>query len=183
MLEGIKTPALDAVKTRILSDADLRSDFDACVNLIQDFIEQKGDTVRDVTIAGLKTGNNKGQDQAQIEPDMTVEDRYYNKKEYAKLTNAQKYGLKLKRQKRQKDKKRKDTSTPDKMELSDKSIKSLVAALKTGNTEDESSVETESDDSSTEEDSDPKTRSKSKKNRFSKETNRTNKALFRNGKK
>ena len=47
-------------------------------------------------IAGLKTGNDKGKDQGQIELDMTVEDHYYNKKEYAKLTNAQKYGLKLK---------------------------------------------------------------------------------------
>ena len=40
LLEGIKTKELDNVKTRILSDATLRSDFDMCVNLFQDFIKQ-----------------------------------------------------------------------------------------------------------------------------------------------
>lgn len=66
------------VKTRILSDAKLCSDFDdACVNLIQDFIKQKGDMVRDVTITLVNTGK----ETPTTEPDMTIEDWYYNKKE------------------------------------------------------------------------------------------------------
>ena len=35
-----------------------------------------------------------------VEPDMSVEDCYYTGKEYAKLSKAKKFGLKLKRQKR-----------------------------------------------------------------------------------
>jgi hypothetical protein len=42
LLHGIKTPSLETVKTRILSDATLRNSFDACVNLIQDCIHQTG---------------------------------------------------------------------------------------------------------------------------------------------
>ena len=40
--KGIKTTAFDTVKMRIISDATLCTDFDACVNLFQDFIEQCG---------------------------------------------------------------------------------------------------------------------------------------------
>ena len=40
LIAGIKTSALDSVKTRIMSDAALRTDFEACVNLYKDFIKQ-----------------------------------------------------------------------------------------------------------------------------------------------
>ena len=39
LVAGIKTTTLDSVKTRIMSDAVLRQDFDACVNLYKDFCE------------------------------------------------------------------------------------------------------------------------------------------------
>jgi hypothetical protein len=39
LLDGIKTDKFDSVKTRIMSDATLRNDFDACVTLYQDFIK------------------------------------------------------------------------------------------------------------------------------------------------
>ena len=41
LLKGIKTTAFNTVKMRIISDATLHTDFDACVNLFQDFIEQR----------------------------------------------------------------------------------------------------------------------------------------------
>ena len=40
LLKGIKTMTFDSVKMRIVSDATLRTDFDACVSLFQDFIKQ-----------------------------------------------------------------------------------------------------------------------------------------------
>ena len=40
LLDGIKTDKFDSVKTRIMSDATLRNDFDSCVTLYQDFIKQ-----------------------------------------------------------------------------------------------------------------------------------------------
>ena len=40
LIAGIKTSALDSVKTRIMLDAALRTDFEACVTLYKDFIKQ-----------------------------------------------------------------------------------------------------------------------------------------------
>ena len=40
LLKGIKTTAFNTVKTKIISDATLHTNFDACVNLFHDFIEQ-----------------------------------------------------------------------------------------------------------------------------------------------
>ena len=58
LLDGIKTDKFDSVKTRIMSDATLRNDFDACVTLYQDFIKQtvKAKSTPTVGIAELKTG-------------------------------------------------------------------------------------------------------------------------------
>jgi hypothetical protein len=63
LIEGIKTDKLDSVKTRIYSDATLRSDFDACVTLYQDFIKQmssksKGNP-RDVNVSEVKVSGGK----------------------------------------------------------------------------------------------------------------------------
>ena len=40
LLAGIKTPSLDSVKTQILSNPDLGTNFHRCVNLFKDFIKQ-----------------------------------------------------------------------------------------------------------------------------------------------
>ena len=58
LLDGIKTEKLDSVKTRIMSDANLRNDFDGCVTLYQDFIKQtasksKGNP-REVSVSEVK---------------------------------------------------------------------------------------------------------------------------------
>jgi len=50
---GIKTTLLDHVKTRILSDAGLRENFTACVNLFQDFIMRKEAESPNITIADV----------------------------------------------------------------------------------------------------------------------------------
>ena len=76
LLAGIKTQAFDTVKTRIISDAALRNDFDVCVNLFKDFITQCGANAnaRDAQVAALSgTREDWAQD---INPDMSVEDRY-----------------------------------------------------------------------------------------------------------
>ena len=40
-MAGINTKVLDPVKTQIMASATLRNDFDACINLYKDFIEQR----------------------------------------------------------------------------------------------------------------------------------------------
>ena len=105
LLNGIKTTALDSVKTRILSDSNLRSNFDACVTLFQDMLTQtkeSNDSLRSVTIASVKTKHGTKRKWSDVTPDMSVEDRYYKKQEYQKLSPEKKKGLKLKRSKRTK---------------------------------------------------------------------------------
>ena len=106
LLDGIKTKDLDNVKTRILSDEHLRVDFDACVNLFQDFVKQtRTNEPRRANISAIERGS-RGQDKGNnpdydsIQPDMSVEDRYYTKAEYSKLSAAKRKGLSIKRQKR-----------------------------------------------------------------------------------
>lgn len=98
LLDGIRTDKLDAVKTRIMADTELRSDFDSCVTLYQDFIKQtaaksKGNP-REVNVSEVKVsgGKRKASDEA--------EDRYYTKAEYDALSPAQKKDLANKRAKR-----------------------------------------------------------------------------------
>jgi len=130
LLNGIKTSQLDSVKARILSDANLRSDFDACVNLLNDFLTQDKamKKPRESTIAAVHTAQ-PGKDET-VKPDMTVEDRYYSKKEYDKLPQAKKLALKLKRQSRgHKPGPKKPTGGND-LNLSKRTIKALVTAMK-----------------------------------------------------
>ena len=98
LMDGIRTDKYDSVKTRIMSDAALRNDFDACVTLYQDFIKQTASKTKgspsNVNISEVKvhSGNKRKRDEA--------EDRYYTKAEYAALTSAQKKDLAEKRKKR-----------------------------------------------------------------------------------
>jgi hypothetical protein len=149
LIAGIKVASMDAVKTRILSDETLRSDFDACVNLYQDFLKQTSATIKEVTIATVQLEKKKGLKDPET-PNMSVEDRYYKRKEYNALSAQQKLGLKLKREKRghtgnEKGKKEKKKNS---VELSQRMIKALATAL-CQETEDKVEVE-ESDESSEE---------------------------------
>jgi hypothetical protein len=107
LMSGIKTTKYDAVKAQILASPTLRTDYKAVVNLYQDYIRQMAAQApdREVTIAAVKTGKGTGKgngkrDHPDVEPDMSVDDRYYKKSEYNKLSHAKKLGLKLKREKR-----------------------------------------------------------------------------------
>ena len=59
LMAGIKTKVLDPVKTQIMASATLRNDFDTCVNLYKDFIEQSDDLgVRDENISSVHSDKN-----------------------------------------------------------------------------------------------------------------------------
>ncbi|KAI2497284.1 hypothetical protein MHU86_17203 [Fragilaria crotonensis] len=61
LLDGIKTDKFDAVKTRIMSDERLRSDFDACVTLYQDYIRQTSKSKKkELAAKRLKRGHKPG---------------------------------------------------------------------------------------------------------------------------
>ena len=98
---AITEATFEAVKTRILSEPTLQSDFDSCVNLFKDYIKQKGAGSniqdRDAKISAERTTQARGDDAS---PDQSVEDRYYSRQEYSKLSNAAKEGLRLKQKKR-----------------------------------------------------------------------------------
>ena len=129
LTNGIKTKALNSVKTQILSSVALCDNFSACVNLFQDFIDQDANQeTKTITIAAIRNP-----DDGDMQPDMSVEDIYYNCKEYAKLTAAQKLGLKAKRDKRgHKSKQKRGSSSDGKIDLSKKTIvaKATIIALK-----------------------------------------------------
>ena len=58
-MSGIKTKVMDHVKTQIMVSATLRNDFDACVNLYKDFIEQSDDLgVRNAKISSVHSEKN-----------------------------------------------------------------------------------------------------------------------------
>lgn len=106
LTNGIKTDKLDSVKTQIMASAALRVDFDACVNLFKDFIAQtQSDSNATLNISSVSQsrgskrpgGGNRGGGGGTTE---RVEDRYYSKAEYEKLTPGQKHALKLKREAR-----------------------------------------------------------------------------------
>ena len=111
-MDGIKTKLLDPVKTQIMASASLRNDFDACVNLYKEFIEQIDNLgVRDANISSVQSDRNgatgksgsargSGTNYDKIVPNNSVPDRYYTGEEYQALNDAQKKGLKLKRAKR-----------------------------------------------------------------------------------
>ena len=100
LLDGIKTNELDTAKGQIWASPALQTNFDDCVTLFQDFINNKKTaTTRTSTIASIGTKRKSDDiENDDAEPDMSVDDRYYTGKEYAQLSRAKKLGLKLKRQ-------------------------------------------------------------------------------------
>ena len=168
LMNGIKNRDFDPVKTRILSDATLRSNFDQCVNLYKDFIEQRSSdkNVRDANVSAFQA-NSKNLS-GDVEPDMSVPDRYYKHNEYVKLTQAQKLGLKMKRAKRGH-----KPSAKNKQEanLSKRSIKAIASAIT-------KMQMTDDHDSDGSDDEDVPMKPPAKKAKI--QSNRTNPALSRN---
>ena len=91
--DGIKTSRLDTVKATILSSSEYRSNFDKCVNLYKDFIEQSNGQL-ETNISAVKTGSSKSKQTSEIT------DRYYSMSEYRLLTPDQKQKLHELRKKR-----------------------------------------------------------------------------------
>ena len=106
----IKIDALNSVKKQILANTQVRADLTACVGLCKDFIYQSASssTNSSLHISSLDTsegnggGRNSGnrikrkQTRGQLErTPVPCEDRYYDKKEYGKLSSENKMWLKL----------------------------------------------------------------------------------------
>jgi len=96
--DGIKTSRLDTVKATILSSSEYRSNFDICVTLYKDFIEQS-DGQLDMKISAVRTGNHKSK-QVGATAALEITDRYYTVSEYRSLTPDQKQKLHELRKKR-----------------------------------------------------------------------------------
>lgn len=97
LLHSIETDKFDAVKTRIMSDATLRNEFDACVTLNQDFIKQTSRSKTPSTVGISEGRTNTGGIKRKCK---NIEDRYFTKSEYDALTADAKQELASKRLKR-----------------------------------------------------------------------------------
>ena len=105
LLDGIKCEGLDVIKTQILANPTLRSDFTACVTLYKDFIGQKNaaeNATLNVSVVGQEDpargnlgkkrgagGHQHGSSKAKGET-TGIQDRYYSGLEYQKLSKAEK---------------------------------------------------------------------------------------------
>jgi hypothetical protein len=136
---------------------------------------------REITIAAVGTGVKPGPAPAlkmgvTVKPDMSVEDRYYTKEEYASMSPAKKYGLKLKRSTRNATDTKKKRGSKSKVTLSKRSIKALASELSAATTADVADSESSSEAS---EEEVPMKPPASKKLKI--KSNRTNPALRRAG--
>ena len=109
---GIQTDKLNNVKTQILANPALQNDFNACVTLYKYFISQtKSDGNDMLNISQVKTYDDprKGKYKNQTwqkgksvkrkrdgadKDNVNIEDRYYNAKEYGKMTPGKREHLK-----------------------------------------------------------------------------------------
>ena len=138
LLNGIKTDKLDSVKTRIMSDQALRNNFDDCVTLFKDFIAQSS-SMKNPTleISAFKTNTHAdptrvGKAGAPKRPpsESLVEDRYYTKAEYHKLSAEQKQALFEIRKSRKKPKKNnKEKTTMGKLERKIAALQSKIDSI------------------------------------------------------
>jgi hypothetical protein len=81
LLETIKTIKLDATKTRIMSDYDLRNDYDKCVTLFKGFVRRNNVETATTKISAVGTKPPPARDK---------EDRYVPPAEWATITDEQK---------------------------------------------------------------------------------------------
>ena len=125
LMDGIKTDMFQAVKTRIMSDDALQTDFTRAVSLFKDFLAQRPTTNQSqVSAIGTKGDGNKKPNGGKGKGDH-VEDRYYKIDEYRKLSNAAKKKLKEMRAARGEGKDKKDKTT----KIMSKKFRRNIAAL------------------------------------------------------
>ena len=156
--DGIKTSSLDAVKTRIMSDERLRSDFDMCVRLYKDMIHmQTANERKSLNVSATETQKKGGESKKKagtITAEM-VEDRYYEPKEYGKFTDEAKLKLKRMREARGQHPKKKQKTTP---KLSKKDMRKIAAMVS------ELNVEEGNDDGSSSDEETQQTDNRSNRN-------------------
>lgn len=138
LLNGVKTDKLDSVKTRIMSDQALRNNFDDCVTLFKDFIAQSSNMKNPtLEISAFKTETHNDQvrgrkpNPPKRQTEAKVEDRYYTKAEYSKLTAEQKQALYEVRKGRKKPKKNPTKSPIGKLERKIAALQSKIDGLVT----------------------------------------------------
>ena len=129
LIDGIKTEKLDTIKATILARQELRTDFDGCVNLYKDFIAQLPKPVSELNIA-MVDGSSKPTKQPPKSEGKPVQDRYYNKEEYAALSTKARADLYELRKKRGGDKNKRKYA--DKMTKLSRTVAGLKAAAKQG---------------------------------------------------
>ena len=119
-----------------MSDTVLRNDFDQCVTLYKDMIQQQTAQERkslNVSVTETegnddKSGDRKKQNQRGMISADQVEDRFYDPKEYQKLTPDAKLKLKRMREKRGHTPKSKKQKS-QKYSLKKKDIRAIAAAV------------------------------------------------------
>ena len=113
LLASIKSSRLDAVRIQINATPALQTNFQACVRLYKDCIQQEAANFPgNIQIAGVGTGGRGGGGRDETDgpgrnvggntndPE-SIEDRFYTKDEYKTLTEPQKMALKRKREARE----------------------------------------------------------------------------------
>jgi len=96
LINGIKTDKYDSVKVQIMSSTTLRNSFDSCVTLYKDFIAQStsaSNPTLNISTTQHSVAKRSVKRKAP-DDDEDVEDRYYNKEEYSRLSTQQKMKLK-----------------------------------------------------------------------------------------
>lgn len=137
-INGIKGETFDAVKLQIDSDQALRNDFDRVKILFSDFIKRKFPdptsgagkqaNISEINLSATDIDNNLTLDDLK---DVKVDDRYYTREEYQKMTGKQKAKLYLLRKKdgRQGKKQVRFSSESKKMKKNLSKLTRTVAAL------------------------------------------------------
>jgi hypothetical protein len=156
LLAAIKTSTLDPVKTQILANPELGTDFHRCVSLFKDFIKQSATSqiALDATISKLSNISLRGADHDDNEMhgggSAVIEDRYYSKAEYGKMSQGDKKLLWDRHQKRGgHDGQEKERPLKQSMTMTVASLNRKVAALEkklASKDEDESANDDESVD-------------------------------------
>jgi hypothetical protein len=142
LLDGIKTEELDVVKTQILANPALHTDFTGCVTLYKDFLAQKASTANAILnvsavhheYAKVKKRGAQSSGNGKKGPITGIEDRYYNGKEFGKLSKDERDELTTMREVRT-GKKSKSNKWEKKKESSVASLTRTVASLLTSVTE------------------------------------------------
>lgn len=181
LVAGIQADNLEVAKTAIVASPELRNNFADSVNLFQDLVraqERRKDS--SMTVASMNSrsmkyfkdeeegGGDSGGSGGATKADMSVKDVYYPTDEYRKLSKAQRYGLKLKREQKRKRGQNGRGAGKGTVQLDKRSIKAVAAMIQQQAADGESTADAGGQDG---EDDEPLAK-KAK-------TNRTNKSLMR----